>query len=595
MSPAPLIEGRADVKATEVLRAGVRASPELRAGFVASLSFALVAAGGRLVVPVAIQQILDKGITDTGPDWQFIITACVVAYVAIVGLAALDRITLLRLLTTAERVLLGLRTRAFAHVHDLSMAHHNEARRGLLVTRVTSDIEVLAQFASWGAISWVVNSTMIVVSLALLAVYQWQLAVTVIVVLLPVLPVMRVVQRRQLRAYDDMRTKVADTLTEISEMIGGVRVLRSYGAVRRARRDLHESIERQYRSQLVARFYFAIMFPVSDVFSGLALAAVAGVGVWWGPGWGMAAGTLVAALFITNLVVQPVAEIGEVLDQTQTALAGWRKVLDLLDVPVDVVEPDPGVPLAVGEPLSVDVEGVSFEYEPGRPVLHGVDLHLPAGINAAIVGETGSGKTTLAKLMCRLADPSEGRVVVGGVDLRDVTRTQRAAALRLVPQDGFLFNTTIVQNVRFGRPDATDEEVMAAFESLGLADWVLGLPDAMATEVGERGDALSVGERQLVSLTRAQLADPGLLILDEATSSIDPETERKLAQALVVLAQDRTTVSIAHRLSTAEAADLVVVFDGGYIVQQGTHTELVAEGGVYGELYRSWLGNTRMD
>jgi len=257
-----------------------------------------------------------------------------------------------------------------------------------------------------------------------------------------------------------------------------------------------------------------------------------------------------------------------------------------------VVEPAEPRSLPSGS-LSVEVDRVSFEYEPGRPVLRDVELHLPAGINVAVVGETGSGKSTLAKLLSRLADPTEGRVLAGGVDLRDVGRTQRSAAIRLVPQDGFLFDTTILENVRYGRPDATDDEVLDAFEQLGLAEWVTGLPDGLATEVGERGDSMSVGERQLVALARAQLADPGLLILDEATSSIDPETERNLGAALAALAAGRTTVSIAHRLSTAEAADEVIVFDAGRIVQRGTHADLLAEGGVYGGLHRSWVGNTR--
>ena len=211
------------IKAMAVLRDGVRATPELKKGFAASLAFAMVIALGKLVVPIAIQQILDKGISDGSPDWPFVVWTCVAAAVAIVGLAVLNRITYYRLMTTAENVLYGLRTRAFAHVHELSIGHHNEAKKGVLVSRVTSDIETLAQFASWGAVSWAVNSTMIVVALAMTAIYSWQLALVIVAVLLPVLPIMRLVQRRQLKAYDDLRNAVGDTLSEISETVGGIR------------------------------------------------------------------------------------------------------------------------------------------------------------------------------------------------------------------------------------------------------------------------------------------------------------------------------------------------------------------------------------
>jgi ATP-binding cassette subfamily B protein len=316
------------------------------------------------------------------------------------------------------------------------------------------------------------------------------------------------------------------------------------------------------------------------------------VGAWWGPEWGLSSGTVVAAVFLVNLLLTPIGEIGEVLDQTQTALAGWRKILDLLDEPVEVVDPVPGVPLPAGA-LAVAVEGVTFGYTPGHPVLSDVDLVIEAGANVAIVGETGSGKTTLAKLLARLADPEVGRIVVGGVDLRDVSAISRTSAIRLVPQDGFLFDDTLVENVRLGRPDSTDAEVEHAFTQLGLDWWLDRLPAGLASQVGERGDNLSVGERQLVSLARAQLADSGLLILDEATSAVDAETERALSEALVRLAAGRTTISVAHRLSTAEAADLVVVFDHGRIVELGPHADLVEAGGRYASLYASWVGNTR--
>jgi ATP-binding cassette, subfamily B, bacterial len=228
-------------------------------------------------------------------------------------------------------------------------------------------------------------------------------------------------------------------------------------------------------------------------------------------------------------------------------------------------------------------------------VLHDVDVRVPAGSSVAVVGETGSGKTTFAKLLCRLADPSTGEVRLGGVDLRAVGPDERRRAVRLVPQDGFLFDASLGENVRVGRVGSSDDEVRQAFAELRLAWWLDELPLGLETPVGERGASLSVGERQLVALARAQLGDPGLLVLDEATSAVDPETERALTQALVRLAEGRTMVSIAHRLSTAEAADMVLVFDQGRIVERGSHAELVARGGTYAGLYESWLGNTRTD
>jgi putative ABC transport system ATP-binding protein len=271
------------------------------------------------------------------------------------------------------------------------------------------------------------------------------------------------------------------------------------------------------------------------------------------------------------------------------AVAGWRKVLDVLDTPIDIVAPVPGVRLPAAAP-DVVVEHVSYAY-PGdhRLVLRDVSFTIEPGAHVAMVGATGSGKTTVAKLLTRLADPTEGRIVVHGVDLRDAELVTLRRRLVMVPQDGFLFATTVGDNVRFGRPDATDDDVRAAFADLGLDDWLDGLPFGIDTQVGQRGEHLSVGERQLVALARAHVAEPTCLVLDEATSAVDPRTETRLTRALRTLAEGRTSITIAHRLSTAERADRVLVMEGGRLVESGPHDELVAAGGVYAGLHASWL------
>jgi putative ABC transport system ATP-binding protein len=336
----------------------------------------------------------------------------------------------------------------------------------------------------------------------------------------------------------------------------------------------------------------AALFPSGELFSVFTVSAVLVVGVLLGPARGLTAGEVVAFVFLVNLFLQPVAEFTDIVDQTQTAVAGWRRILDLLDTPIDLPDPVPGVDLPTGPP-ALRVEDVSFRYaETGVLVLDDITVDIPSGSTVALVGATGSGKTTLAKLLARLADPTEGRILVGGVDLRDVAPTSLRRTLVMVPQEGFLFDSTIGENVRFGRPSATDEELVDAFTELGLDEWFATLPAGLATRVGERGEQLSVGERQLVSLARAYVADPACLILDEATSAVDPATEVTLARAVDSLTAGRTTIAIAHRLSTAARADLVLVIDRGQLVEVGTHASLVDAGGVYAHLHERWLDVT---
>lgn len=578
-------------KAMEILRRGLRSSPELRRGLGITVVFALLSSVARLVLPVLIQQAIDGGFNQGEVDVGFIVSASLAAGALVLIIYVLTTLTYRRVIQTAEDTLLATRMRTFEHIQRLSIAEHTTNRKGVLTARVTSDVETLAQFAQWGALAWIVNSSLIIGTLIVMAIYSWQLALLTIVIYLPLLPILRNIQRRQLKAYNTVRTRTAETIGRTSEAVAGAATIRAYGYQGEVSESLEEGNWSLVDSQINAHKFFSLLGPTMDVFGGVATGAVAVGGVLLGADV-LTVGQATAFLFLVTLLIQPISQLGEVLDQTQTALAGWWKILQMLDVPIDVIEAEPGLELASGAP-SVELDNVDFSYRTGDQVLHGVSLTIDAGASVAIVGETGSGKTTMAKLLTRLADPTSGSVRVGGVDLRDASQTSRNAIVRMVPQDGFLFATSLRENIRFGRPGATDADIDGAVDALGLGDWMRSLPNGLETAAGERGEGISVGERQLIALIRAELADAGLLILDEATSAVDPETEVRMAQALERLSQGRTTVSIAHRLSTAERADIVIVMDAGRVVEMGPHGDLVSAGGRYAELHADWIGNTQ--
>ena len=579
--------------AMTVLRRGLKVSPELRSGAVITVLMALIVASGSLAIPILIQQILDKGLTGTeGLDSGFIYSSCIIALILIVLVIIIQRATYNRLVKIAETTILELRIRVFAHLQRLSLADHIEARKGILTARVTSDIETLSQFAQWGAIAWVVDSVIILGTLTVMAIYSWQLTIVVIAIYIPIIPILKAIQRQQFLKYREVRDAVSETMGQVSEAVTAAPVIRSYGYQETVRTKLETANQTQFKRQIKAHKFFALLAPVMDTFSAMTIAGIVVVGSLFGPEMGLSSGEMIAFVFLTTVLIAPIWELGEVLDQTQTALAGWWKVLSVLDIPFEVEEPSNGKDLPHGA-LTIDVNDLSFHYRTGGTVLENINCSIPAGINVAVVGATGSGKTTFVKLLARLADPSEGSILIGGIPLHEANTESRHQSIQMVPQDGFLFNETITDNVAFARPGASHNDVEQAFDALGLQWWIETLPEGIHTHVGPRGERLSVGERQLVALARAQLANPGLLILDEATSAVDPETEVALVSALDRLSEGRTTISVAHRLSTAERADFILVFDDGAIVESGHHSELVHQQGIYASLFDSWLGNTR--
>ena len=576
-----------------VLKRGLQVSPELRTGAGLTVLMALIVAAGSLAIPVLIQQILDQGLRgEDGRRSNFIYISCAIAFIIVSFVIFAQRATYNRLVRVAETTILELRVRVFRHLHRLSLADHQEARKGILTARVTSDIETLSQFAQWGAIAWIVDSVIIVGTLTVMAIYSWQLTLVVIAIYLPIIPILKAIQQQQFLKYREVREAVSETLGQASEAVTAAPVIRSYGYQSSIRSKLEMANQNQYRRQIKAHKFFALLAPVMDTFSALSIAGVIVAGSYLGPDMGLTSGEMIAFVFLTTILIAPIWELGEVLDQTQTALAGWWKILSVLDVPIEVNEPESGEKLRPGA-VVIEASNVKFRYRTGSQVLDDISICIPAGTNVAVVGETGSGKTTFVKLLARIADPTNGQITINGVPIHEIDADSRHTSIQMVPQDGFLFDQTIRENVAFGKPNASEEEIQTAFQSLGLTDWLNKLPEGINTQTGSRGERISVGERQLVALARAQLANPGLLILDEATSAVDPETEVALVSALERLSQGRTTISVAHRLSTAEKADLILVFDQGKIVETGTHQELSTQNGIYADLHNTWMGNTQ--
>jgi ATP-binding cassette subfamily B protein len=549
------------------------------------LAFTVVA----LAPPYLAKLAIDQGISEDDLDrLTWLVALFLVAAVVSLVLSAANTY-----LTgwVGERMLADLRNQLFRHLERLSMGFYERNRTGVIVSRITNDVEALDQLVTDGVTSLVQNTLLLVGTAVVLFLLDWRLALAALLVLPAMALVTAWFRSRSNRAYRSVRERLGLVTATLAEDVAGMRVVQSFTREPEQEQAFRGVNDRYRAANYRTVVLNAIYFPAVDVLSSVATAIVFGYGGWLVYHGEMSTGTLFAfALYLSNFF-DPIQQLSQLYNTFLSAIAALDKIVGVLDEEPQVVdEPDAiELPRIEGH---VRFQGVRFGYGRDLPeVLHGLELDVPAGTTVALVGHTGAGKSTIAKLLARFYDPTEGRITVDGHDLRTVTQRSLRSQLGIVPQEGFLFGGTVAENIAFGRPLASREEIERAARAVGVNAFVEDLPDGYDTHLGERGTRLSLGQRQLVAFARALLADPRILILDEATSSVDIGTERRIERALRELLAGRTAFVIAHRLSTIRDADLIVVLEHGVVVEQGTHDELLARRGLYTSLYGDWAAD----
>ena len=488
---------------------------------------------------------------------------------------------------TGERMLADLRNILFRHLQRLSLGFYERNRAGVIISRLTNDVEALDQLVTDGVTSLIQNTLTLAGTAVVLFFLDWRLALATMTVMPAMALATMWFRKRSGRAYREVRETLGAVTATLAEDIAGMRVLQSFTRERAARENFRQVSDRYRASNMQTVVLNGIYFPVVDLLSSAATAVVLGYGGWLAFHHEVSIGILVAFLGYLSNFFDPVQQLSSLYNTFLSAVAALDKITDLLDEEPEVRDAEHAVDLERIEG-HVAFESVRFAYGRGPEVLHGITLDVPAGTTVALVGHTGAGKSTIAKLIARFYDPTEGRITIDGADLREVRQESLRSQLGIVPQEGFLFAGTVAENIAFGRPGATREEIVAAAQTVGADEFIDRLEDGYETQLGERGSRLSLGQRQLVAFARALLADPRVLVLDEATSSVDIGTEQKIEQALRRLLKGRTAFIIAHRLSTIRDADLIVVLEHGLVVETGTHDELLAANGLYRSLYGDW-------
>ena len=566
----------------------VRFTRPYRTRTIFSIGSLLLATAFALAPPLLSKYAVDDGIRqhDLGKLWW------IVGAFLLVGLLSWGMSYVQTYLTgwVGERILADLRNHLFDHLQDLSLGFYERNRAGVIISRLTNDVEAIDQLVTDGVTSLVQNTLTLVGTAILLFILDWRLALATLVVI-PFMSVATVIfRKRSARAYASVRERLGLVTATLAEDIAGMRIVQAFTREQANMRQFREVTERYRDANMETVVLNGLYFPFVDLLSTVALAVVLGYGGHLYFQGAVTLGTLFAFMLYVQNFFDPVQQLSQLYGTFLSATAALDKIVDVLDQEPEVTDLPGTLELPAVEG-NVAFEDVRFGYGDGPEVLHGLDLEVPAGTTVALVGHTGAGKSTIAKLLARFYDPREGRITIDGHDLRDVTQASLRRQLGIVPQEGFLFAGTVRDNIAFGRPDATPEDVVRAAETIGANEFILRLEDGYETDLQERGSRLSLGQRQLVALARALLADPRILILDEATSSVDIGTERKIEQALRTLLAGRTAFVIAHRLSTIRDADLIVVLEHGQVVEQGTHDELMRVGGLYTSLYGDWAAD----
>jgi ATP-binding cassette subfamily B protein len=538
-----------------------------------------------LAGPVLVRHGIDSGIN--AKDAR-VLNMTVIAYLVVVAIAyVIGRLQYVSLNSAGEGFLRLLRIRVFTQMQRQSMAFFDREKAGVLVARMTADVESMSELVQWGLMQFLSSFLLLFFAFFLLLSMSWQLTLISLIVFPFLIAASVKFQRDSSRAYLEVREKVGANLSALQEGITGVRVIQAYAREEEQIRRFKESNRELFRSHLysvkVSTWYFGLI-EFAGIASSALIVGLGGILVHRGS---VSLGTVVAFVLLLATLFDPVQQLSQLYNTLQSAAASLHKLFAIIDAQPDVEESTQPTSLpATGD---VVVESISFTYAgSSKPALDNVSVVLTSGTRLALVGPTGAGKSTLAKLMARLYDPQEGSVLFGGVNLRDASMEDLRRRIVVIPQEGFLFDGSVRDNLLIAKPDATEAELLGALDRLGLRERFEALPEGLDTEVRERGSRLSAGERQLVALSRAALVDPAVLVLDEATSNLDPGTEMLIEAALEKLMVGRSVIVVAHRLSTVQRADKIAVVADAHISEIGTHDELIALNGHYALLAATW-------